>query len=292
LISVILPVYNAQEYLAEAIESILAQTYQNFEFIIINDGSSDNSLNIIKSFNDDRIHLIDRKNMGLVYSLNEALSIANGKYIARMDADDISLPDRFEKQLFLMENNLLDICGSHYLLIDANNKINGLNLTPLSHDFCFLSLISKVPFAHPSVMIRKDFLLKYNFLYGSSKYKIAEDLDLWIRMYNAGAKFANLNEIVFKYRIIENSLSKINRLMILKETKEMQKEFLKEYEEKFMNIIKTVKIDKLNVEEQDILVRAIIRIVLKNFNFSLFKYLKSISKKIVICSILSEIINR
>lgn len=109
LISVILPVYNAELYLKEAIESILKQTYKSFELIILNDGSSDNSLNIINSFKDDRIILIDRENNGLVYTLNEGINMAKSKYIARMDADDISLSDRFEKQIKHMEENSLDI---------------------------------------------------------------------------------------------------------------------------------------------------------------------------------------
>ena len=184
LVSVILPVYNAQKYLEEAIESIINQTYTNFEFIIIDDGSGDNSLNIINKYQkqDSRILVITRENKGLVYTLNEGINQAKGKYIARMDADDISLSNRFEKQIELLENSNIDICGCHYLLVDEYNNINGLNLTPLSHEMCFLSLASKVPFAHPSVMIRKEFLDKNNLKYGQSEHKIAEDFDLWMRM--------------------------------------------------------------------------------------------------------------
>src|SRR5438094_2743094 len=96
LISVLLPVYNASAYLATAIESILTQTFRNYELIIINDGSTDDSLSIIRSFTDDRIKLIDNPaNIGLIESLNKGIDLARGKYIARMDADDISLPTRF-----------------------------------------------------------------------------------------------------------------------------------------------------------------------------------------------------
>ena len=111
LVSVILPVYNAQKYLEEAIESIINQTYTNFEFIIIDDGSGDNSLNIINKYQkqDSRILVITRENKGLVYTLNEGINQAKGKYIARMDADDISLSNRFEKQIELLENRCKQI---------------------------------------------------------------------------------------------------------------------------------------------------------------------------------------
>jgi len=114
-VSIVMSVYNAQKYLDEAIESILNQTYSNFEFIIINDGSTDKSLEIIENYakKDSRIIVINRENKGLIYSLNEGIRKANGKYIARMDADDISLPQRLEKQVEFMEKNKnIGICGT------------------------------------------------------------------------------------------------------------------------------------------------------------------------------------
>lgn len=292
LISVILPVYNAQLYLEEAIESILNQTYKNFELIVINDGSNDSSLNIINEFmmKDNRIILIDRENKGLVYTLNEAINLSKGKYIARMDADDISLPNRFEKQIELLENTKIDICGCHYLLVDEENNINGLNLIPTSHEMCFLSLASKVPFAHPSVMIRKEFLVKNNLKYGQSDYKIAEDLDLWIRMYKNGANFGNVNDILFKYRVLDNSLSKVNSLGLAKDTKNMLNHFFKNNKKDLIVIIENLP-QQLNNEEKALVVRTIFKLFIKTFNFSVFKYVKTINKKIIVCSILSELIN-
>jgi len=290
LISVILPVYNAELYLKEAIESILNQTYENFELIILNDGSSDDSLKIINSFNDDRIILINRENKGLVYTLNEGINLAKGKYIARMDADDISLPERFEKQIKLIEENSLDICGGHFLLIDEKNNINGLNLTPLSHETCFLSLVSKVPFAHPSIMIRKDFLTKNNLLYGQSKYKIAEDLDLWIRMYEKGAIFGNVNDIIFKYRVLESSLSRVNNNGIVKDTKAMLSNFLINNKNALINIVDKIP-KQLNDEELSLLVRTNFKLFRKTLSFKYLKNLKSINKKILVCTILSEFVN-
>lgn len=293
LISVVLPVYNADKYLESAIDSVLLQTHDNFELIIINDGSSDNSLLILEEYakKDKRIKLINRENKGLVASLNEGINTAKGKYIARMDADDISLPNRFEKQIELLESKNIDICGCHYLLVDEQNNINGLNLTSLSHDMCFLSLASKVPFAHPSIMMRKEFLKENNLLYGQSNYKIAEDFDLWMRMYEKGAKFGNVNDILFRYRILDNSLSKVNSIGLAKDTKNMSDNFFKNNKNELIKVLKSLP-ENLNDEENGLIVRVIFKLLIKSLNFSVLKYLKNINKKIVTCTILSEIANR
>ena len=127
LISVVLPVFNGDKYLSEAIESILNQTYINFEFIIINDGSTDGSLTIIENYRvkDNRIVVISRENKGLIASLNEGIRIANGGYIARMDQDDLSLPTRLEEQVKFMDSNQLDICGTYVQLF---NKFKDLKV--------------------------------------------------------------------------------------------------------------------------------------------------------------------
>jgi len=119
LVTVLMPVYNGEKYLNEAIDSILNQTYTNFEFLIINDGSTDRSVEIIKGYNDSRIKLIhNKKNMGLVYTLNRGLALALGKYIVRMDADDISLPNRFKLQLDFMEiNTEVALCSGNAMSI-------------------------------------------------------------------------------------------------------------------------------------------------------------------------------
>ena len=112
-VTVLMPVYNCEKYLRESIESILNQTFKDFEFLIINDGSSDKSAEIVESYNDNRINFVqNEKNIGLAASLNRGLDIAKGEYIARMDADDISLPERLEKQVRFMETNpQIGICG-------------------------------------------------------------------------------------------------------------------------------------------------------------------------------------
>ena len=125
IISVVMPVYNAESYLEEAIESVVSQTFKDFEFIIIDDGSSDNSLEIIKKFskNDNRIFYISRENKGIIHSLNEGLNKSSGLYIARMDADDVSYPKRLEIQYNFMVENKLDICGGDYISIGQDGLI-------------------------------------------------------------------------------------------------------------------------------------------------------------------------
>jgi len=291
-ISVVMSVYNAQKYLDEAIQSILSQTYKDFEFIIINDGSTDKSLEIIEKYQtqDERIVLISRKNKGLVASLNEGIEKARGKYIARMDADDISLPQRFEKQIELMESENIDICGGNYLSINSDGSLFRLNLTPQSHDLCTLSLVSKVPFAHPTVMIGKKFLDKYALKYGQSNFQKAEDLDLWIRMHEKGAKFGNISELIFKYRIIENSLSKLNDKKIRQETKNMLNKFYLINKECIEGLVNK-DFEYLNSEEESLLARAVYRIYLKKFHFEKLKLIKKFDRKKTVCTLLSELVN-
>jgi glycosyltransferase involved in cell wall biosynthesis len=205
-----MPVYNAEEFLRSAIDSILQQTYTNFEFIIINDGSSDSSLSIIKEYEikDSRIKVISRENKGLIFTLNQAISLSKGKYLARMDADDISCPTRFYDQINLLESLKADICGSHYYLINETNKITDFQLSPLDNQSLILYLLRSVPFAHGSAMIRNEFLVKNNLKYGMN-VKYAEDKDLWISMFEAGAKFCNVNKPLFYYRELNTSLSKV-----------------------------------------------------------------------------------
>jgi glycosyltransferase involved in cell wall biosynthesis len=202
-------VYNSEKYLEEAIESILAQTYTNFEFIIINDGSTDGSLNIIQEYmkNDKRIVLITRENKGLPYSLNEGIEKAKGKYIARMDADDISLPTRFEEQVkFMEENQDIGVCGT-WAEVFGDNRKNELLRHPTIHEELKVRLLFSVCFAHPTVMIRKIILDKYNLKY-NIEYVNAQDYELWSRV-SAVTKLANISKILLRYRVVNDSITVI-----------------------------------------------------------------------------------
>ena len=289
-ISVIMPVYNSEVYLKEAIESILNQTFKDFEFIIINDGSSDNSLRIISGFEDERIILINQKNKGLIASLNKGLEIAKGEFIARMDSDDISLPERFEKQLKFMKRENIDICGGNFISINNNGIPSKLYSTPRTHELCTLSLLSKVPFAHPTVIIRKDFLKKYDLKYGQSNIKKAEDLDFWMRIHDKGGKFSNVDDTILKYRVLNNSLSRVNNYKILSETKFLTKKFYSSNKKIIKKIISEQN-GELNKEEQSILIRSIFRVYLMDFRISKLKLIINLNKKVIVNTLLSEFKN-
>lgn len=205
MISVLMSVYNAEEYLRIAIESILNQTYTDFEFIIINDGSTDQSKAIINSYKDKRIKLIDNvKNSGLVFSLNKGIDSAAGEYIARMDADDISLPERFEKQIeFLNKETDVALVSSSGTYIDENGIDKKYLEFPVSAHLIFTYLFFGNPIIHTSVFIKTDVLRKYKY---KKDYYLAEDYFLWSQIAK-DHKVANIPEPLVKYRFHESSIS-------------------------------------------------------------------------------------
>lgn len=209
LISVVMPVYNGEKYLSEAIESIINQTEIDFEFIIVNDGSTDNSHSIIDKYHrtDHRIKVINQENQGLIPSLNTAIEKAKGKYIARMDADDVSLPLRFEKQLELCEKNNLDICGCHFIVINEKNEKLTKTRVIVDSKLFGIALVRSVPFAHGSVIFNRSFYLKNKLFYGNTNYSKAEDYALWCQFYECNATFGNVDDYLFKYRNVNGSLS-------------------------------------------------------------------------------------
>lgn len=210
LLSVIMPVYNCQKYLKDSIESVLDQSYRNFEFIIINDGSTDNSIKIINSFNDDRIKLISNvKNSGIVYSLNRGINLSSGDFIARMDADDICVKDRFACQLdFLFQNKDIGLCSGHIIKIDSYGDNLGEVKFPISDQDCNMMFLFGNPIVHPAAMYRKDLVLKVGgYSVGSEP---AEDLDLWLKI-AAKTKISNLNKVLLKYRVHEQNYSLVKR---------------------------------------------------------------------------------
>lgn len=206
-ISVLMTAYNAEKYIAQAIESILNQTYTDYEFIIINDGSTDDTPNIIRHYadSDSRIIFIDNKqNQGLIAVLNQGLDMARGEFIARMDADDISLPKRFEKQVaYLDANPDVGVLGT---LIHGFGTMDAAGIQiPVVTVF---DMLKQNYIAHPSVMMRKGVLDKYNLRY-SPDYKHCEDMELWSRMIFL-TKFHNLMEVLLMYRISGNNISTQN----------------------------------------------------------------------------------
>lgn len=208
-VSVLLPVYNAERYVVQAVQSILDQTYRDFELILINDGSTDSSLSILEPFaaRDPRIRLISRENRGLVHTLNEGLSLARGAFIARMDADDIADPLRFEKQVaFLQIHTQCVAVGCRTYLIDHEGQpLRPQKVVLCTHEEIDRALLSGKTgiISHPTAMIRTDALLKVN---GYRDLAPCEDYDLWLRLAEIG-QLANMPEILLHYRFHNHSYS-------------------------------------------------------------------------------------
>lgn len=202
LVSVLMPVYNSQAFLREAIDSILNQTFTDFEFLIFNDGSTDKSLDIIQSYSDQRIKLISySENAGYVRALNEGLKIANGKYIARMDADDVALPERLEKQVAFLEKNLgYAVCGSW-----AEFTTLGLAAMPTEDEDLRIQLLHSTPFNHPTTMIRKSSIDNGNIQYRHSLVPI-EDYYFFFQVSKQG-RMTILPQVLMKYRLHSASIS-------------------------------------------------------------------------------------
>ncbi|TAG56900.1 MAG: glycosyltransferase [Cytophagales bacterium] len=211
VISVIMPVFNAEKYLKESIESILNQTFKDFEFLIFNDASTDGSLKIIEYYSkkDNRIIVINSEiNKGYPFHLNEGLKLSKGAFIARMDADDISDISRFEKQIELFsKNNDLVLCGSWAKTFGNSNK--NINY-PVRHEEINKYLIFANPFCHPSIMLRKSFLEMYKLKYDESKIP-AEDANLWSKILQFGGICENIPLYLIQYRLHNNQISQIKR---------------------------------------------------------------------------------
>ena len=213
-ISVVLPVYNAEAYVREAVESILAQSFTDFELIIINDGSTDGSGAILRDLEarDARIVLVERPNGGLVSALNDGIEMARADLIARMDADDVSMPERFALQhAHMVQQPDLAVLGSSFHIMDRNGAIirlyKAVSLTPaqtaryVEHSGC--------PVHHPTVMMRRDAALKAG---GYRKaFCHAEDYDLWLRMSDLGYAIANLPQPLLNYREHGANVSQVYR---------------------------------------------------------------------------------
>ncbi len=196
-ITVLMPVYNGEKYIYEAISSILNQTFTNFEFLIINDGSTDTSIEIIKSFKDPRICLVsNKKNLGLISTLNKGLDLAKGEYIARMDCDDISLSERLDRQVQFMDMHPeVGVCGTWFMYMQTGQII----AHSISHEKIASYLFLNSPLAHSTVMIRTSVIRKTKFYYDLN-YKHLEDYELWVRL-SKDTRIINIPELLLKYRL-------------------------------------------------------------------------------------------
>jgi glycosyltransferase involved in cell wall biosynthesis len=222
LISVVMPVYNTSAYVKEAIESILNQTYTHFEFLIFNDGSTDNSVDLIKTYNDPRIKLYDYPvNTGYVTHLNKGLEVAKGEFIARMDSDDIAYPERFMVQIqYLINNPEIGFCGTQVKYINTEYLEPCL---PTNNDDIKISLITACALWHPTAMLRKQVLQAHNLNYDPD-FLYTEDHDLWCKLINV-TQAANLADTLLDYRRHDKQVSNTKAVL----QKEARKEICKRY---------------------------------------------------------------
>ena len=227
VVSVVMSVFNGERYLADAIESILAQTFRDFEFIIIDDGSTDRSLAILKKFaqRDGRIRLISRENCGLTASLNEGIAVARGVWIARMDADDISLPDRLEKQMAWVQQTGADVCGGWVKL--TGTWFHRVWRYYSSSDAIKLKLLFGSAFAHPAVMLRSS-VAKANPY--SEKAHYVEDYELWTRLARLGVKMTNYPGVVLRYRTHPGQVTAVRQ----KQQRENMRQIFRDYSSSFL----------------------------------------------------------
>lgn len=242
-ISVVTSVYNCEEYIKETIQSVIDQTFVDWEFIIINDCSKDKSADIIKSFHDKRIRFFDNEtNRGQCDSLNFGISQAKGKYIARLDHDDICYPDRFQKQYDYMESHPdVVLCGTWCDLLQEGNIIKQKCPEIFGPEEVNFSLVFFNFIAHSSFMIRRGAMMDNNIWYG--KWKYAEDFDLLLKMFSVG-KVDYVHESLIAYRVFPEQCSQTSSYeLMLGEGDELKYKFL----------------DSLNLECKSILQKAALR---------------------------------
>jgi len=213
LVSVIMPAYNVEQYIENAIESILQQTYTNFELIILNDGSTDNTLNIINRINDSRIKVINNdRNLGLISTLNKGILSAKGKYIARMDSDDYCYNERISIQVKILEANPdIFILGGGHSIIDEKGCFLINQYFPLSYNTIKAEALFNSPFSHITIMLRRSYLVEKDLFYPSESIG-AEDYALWLDIIEK-KKGRNLPYILADYRLnLSGQTSKFSKI--------------------------------------------------------------------------------
>ncbi len=193
LVSVVMSVFNGEKYVTDAIDSVINQTYKNWELIIIDDGSTDSTASLIKNYQDRRIQYIFHKNMGLTKSLNKGIKLSRGEYIARIDSDDRAFPERFEKQVeYFVRNPEVVLIGSSYYKFDASTRMSSIFTPPLDDLGCRKLLkLGHSLFHHSSVMFKKQ--VAGEMVLYDENYREAQDVRLWITLLGKG-KAAALSE--------------------------------------------------------------------------------------------------
>ncbi len=224
IISVLMPAFNVEKYIAAAIESILNQSFVNFEFIVLDDGSSDDTVKIINTYSDPRLKKVFLKdNKGLVSARNTLVGMAQGKYIAFLDSDDLANPERLELQLQYLESNHLDLCGTDHLVL--HQKSGKLKRSKQRHSDADIRAMITVcsPLCNPSVMGRAEVFKKMPYLPGNDG---AEDYVMWVNLALVGCKFGNVPRNLITYRVHDNQISQIQNAAVNHIFDEHRKKYL------------------------------------------------------------------
>ena len=215
ILSVITPIFNCEQYLEASLESVLQQSFKDFEFIIVNDGSTDSSVDIVRKYDDNRIRLVNNSdNKKIPTRRNEAVNMACGKYIAIHDGDDISLLDRFKKQVDILETKDLFCVGGFATRIDPDDEEQGImNYPPEEHDAIVYAITHqcKNPIIDPTTMFKRDLFLQLGGYTLEKAIYTVPDFDLWLKAILKGWKFHNIQEPIIRYRTNPEGMTRKNK---------------------------------------------------------------------------------
>jgi len=228
MVSVVMPVYNAEKYLREAIQSILTQNYPNLEMIVVNDGSTDSSKNIILSFEDPRLRYFENpENWGIVRTRNRALAEATGEYVAVLDSDDVALPNKIRSQVEFMEKNPeFELCGSYFKTIDGSGQILKNVKFPSNDGDARSMLLVHNCFCHSTIVMRSRLAKEFKY---KSGFDLVEDYELWYRISQVG-KIINLPVHTTYYRVHGNNISTNKNRQMFNKADRINGEILRDLE--------------------------------------------------------------
>jgi glycosyltransferase involved in cell wall biosynthesis len=278
LISVVMPVFKGLDYISSSINSILNQSYNNLELIVIDDNDNDYCLSILSNYNDSRIRFFKGKRRGLPAARNYGLELANGAYIANMDADDISRPDRLSTQLDFLISKNVDICGSWIKLFGKfNHRIIRFPLNDVDIKYAMLSYS---PIANPTVLIKSSIIK--NFRYRNT---VAEDYDLWVRLAKSNYSFANIQKPLLFYRMHDEQTSVTKYGQMVSDTLPI----IIDYSKFYLSDLEYSKYESLSFGS-DSIVRLQDSIKMGNFLVDISNN-RSVDKDIV-CSIIAKFFNK
>lgn len=242
LISVIIPVYNGEKFLKASIDSVLNQEFTDFECIIINDGSTDSTDQIIRSYTDPRIrYTMNEGNKGIVYTLNRGIDLARGEWIARMDADDICLPDRFSTQLaYMQQHPYVDVLATTVTLINEEDQPIGVwedDKRYVRPAAIYQQLPKNNCISHPTILAKTETLRSYRY---RSSQQGSEDYDLWLRLLASGKQIHKLAEPYLLHRIVKTSITRNRQKNVFAHLLQTKRTFLFEakdsgYDKRFLN---------------------------------------------------------